>query len=71
MTDPGMCLMVGSDMTFIDPISNGDYNEFLSDSIDYFNSIGDYNSAVYCQQQQMMLDFCDTHDMDFYSTFMS
>lgn len=71
MANPEMCPMIGPDMNFIDPISNTDYNDFLSGSIDYFNSIGDYNSAAYCQQQQMMLDFCDTHDIDFYSAFMS
>ena len=71
MANPGMCFIVGPDMNFIEPISNGDYNDFLSGSVDYFNNIGDYNSVAYCQQQQMMLDFCDTHDVDFYSVFMS
>lgn len=71
MANPGMCPMMGPDMNFIDPISNTDYNDFLSGSIDYFNSVGDYNSVAYCQQQQMMLDFCDTHDIDFYTAFMS
>ena len=63
-----MCLEIGPDMN---PITNEDYNDFLNGSIEYFNSIGDYNSVAYCQQQQMMLDFCDTHNLDFYSTFMS
>lgn len=71
MANPEMCPMIGPDMNFIDPISNTNYNDFLSGSIDYFNSIGDYNSTAYCQQQQMMLDFCDTHDIDFYTAFMS
>lgn len=71
MANPEMNPMISPDMNFIDPISNMDYNEFLNGSIDYFCSIGDYNSAAYCQQQQMMLDFCDSHDIDFYSAFMS
>lgn len=68
LANPNMCLEIGPDMT---PITNEDYNDFLNGSIEYFNSIGDYNSVAYCQQQQMMLDFCDTHNLDFYSTFMS
>ena len=68
LANPNMCLEIGPDMN---PITNEDYNDFLNGSIEYFNSIGDYNSVAYCQQQQMMLDFCDTHNLDFYSTFMS
>lgn len=68
LANPNMCHMIGPDMN---PITNGDYNDFLSGSIEYFNSIGDYNSVEYCQQQQMMLEFCDAHNLDFYSTFMS
>lgn len=60
--------MINPDML---PISNGDYNDLLNGSIEYFNSIGDFYAVGYCQQQQMMLDFCDAHDLDFHSAFMS
>lgn len=71
MAHPDMSPMIGLDMNCIDTISNENYTEFLNDSIEYFDSIGDYDSVTYCQQQQMMLDFCDSHDLDFYSTFIS
>ena len=49
--------------------SNQDYENFLHGSIDYFNSIGDFDSAMLCQQQLMMVDYCDNYDIDFCSTF--
>lgn len=49
--------------------NNSYYEDFLHNSIDYFNSIGDYNSALYCQQQLHILDYCDSCDVDFYDTF--
>lgn len=53
------------------PTNNSDYEDFLNCAIDHFNEIGDYTSAEYCQQQQMILDFCDSNDIDFCSTFIS
>lgn len=49
--------------------SNQDYENFLHGSIDYFNSIGDFDSAMLCEQQLMMVDYCDSYDIDFCSTF--
>lgn len=49
--------------------SNQDYESFLNSSIDYFNSVGDLDSAMLCQQQLMMIDYCDCNDIDFCSTF--
>lgn len=49
--------------------SNQDYEDFLHGSIDYFNSIGDFDSAMLCEQQLMMVDYCDNYDIDFCSTF--
>ena len=49
--------------------SNESYEDFLHGSIDYFNSIGDFDSAILCQQQLMMVDYCDNYDIDFCSTF--
>lgn len=49
--------------------SNQDYENFLHGSIDYFNSIGDFDSAMLCQQQLMMIGYCDNYDIDFCSTF--
>lgn len=49
--------------------SNQAYEDFLHGSIDYFNSIGDFDSALLCQQQLMMVDYCDNYDIDFCSTF--
>lgn len=57
----------GSDYT--DFSTNQDYQDFLHGSIDYFNSIGDFDSAMLCQQQLMMVDYCDNYDIDFCSTF--
>lgn len=50
--------------------SNQDYENFLHGSIDYFNSIGDLDSAMLCEQQLMMVDYCDNYDIDFCSTFL-
>lgn len=49
--------------------SNQDYENFLHGSIDYFNSIGDLDSVMLCEQQLMMVDYCDNYDIDFCSTF--
>lgn len=51
--------------------SNEDYEAFLHGTIDYFNSVGDYDSAMLCQQQLMMIDYCDNHSIDFCSTFFN
>lgn len=54
---------------YADLSSNQAYEDFLHGSIDYFNSIGDFDSALLCQQQLMMVDYCDNYDIDFCSTF--
>lgn len=54
---------------YADLNSNQAYEDFLHGSIDYFNSIGDFDSAMLCQQQLMMVDYCDNYDIDFCSTF--
>lgn len=57
----------GMDYSQID--SNQAYEDFLHNSIDYFNSVGDFDSAMLCQQQLMMVDYCESYDIDFCSTF--
>lgn len=54
---------------YADLNSNQAYEDFLHGSIEYFNSIGDFDSALLCQQQLMMIDYCDNYDIDFCSTF--
>lgn len=54
---------------YADLNSNQAYEDFLHGSIDYFNSIGDFDSAMLCQQQLMTVDYCDNYDIDFCSTF--
>lgn len=51
-------------------MSNQDYENYLNGSIDYFNSIGDTDSAMLCQQQLLMVGYCDNFDIDFCSTFL-
>lgn len=46
-----------------------DYASFLNHSIDDFNAIGDSDSALLCQQQLMMVDYCDCNGLDFCSIF--
>ena len=53
------------------PVSNLEYWEFLNSSIDYFNSIGDTTSAMFCEQQMMMVDYCDANSLSFYDNFIS
>ena len=50
-------------------LNNECYKDFLNDSIDYFNAMGDYNSALYCEQQLHILNYCDSYDVNFYDTF--
>lgn len=50
--------------------SNLEYSAFLNHSILNFRAVGDMQSAMYCEQQHMMLDFCDNFDYNFYDTFM-
>lgn len=47
------------------------YGDFLHDSINYFDTVGDLDSSLYCEQQLMILDYCDSCDIDFYDTFFS
>ena len=49
--------------------NNDDYESFLHGTIDYFNSVGDFDSAMLCEQQLMMVDYCDNFGIDFCSTF--
>jgi len=50
-------------------MTNDLYNDFLTQSIMDFNAIGDIQSAMYCEQQMMMLDYCNHYNYDFYDTF--
>lgn len=52
-----------------DCITNDYYEDFLCDSIDYFHTMGDYDSAMYCQQQLHILEYCNSYDIDFYDNF--
>jgi hypothetical protein len=54
----------------MEPVSNIEYSDFLNSSIDYFSSIGDTTSAILCEQQMMMLDYCDANNLNFYNSFM-
>ena len=58
-----------ADTNGYDMLNNAYYEDFLHNSIDYFNAVGDYNSALYCEQQLHILDYCDSCDVDFYNTF--
>lgn len=58
-----------ADVNGLSGISNLDYANFLDQSIADFLSVGDMQSVMYCEQQQMMLDFCDNYGFDFGSTF--
>lgn len=50
-------------------LNNASYQDFLYDSIDNFNEVGDYDSAAYCEQQLHILDYCDSYGVSFYDTF--
>lgn len=62
---------VPNNLDYMDLNSNQEYEDFLHNSIDYFNSIGDLDSAMLCQQQLLMVDYCDSNNIDFCSTFFS
>lgn len=66
---PEMSWETFADINGYDIISNDYYGDFLQNSIDYFNAIGDYNSVLYCEQQLHILNYCDSYDIDFYNTF--
>lgn len=57
-------------MNDIPMFSNIDYASFLDQSVLDFQAMGDMQSAMYCEQQHMMLDFCDHFGYNFYDTFM-
>jgi len=50
-------------------MTNQDYASFLDQSIANFQMMGDFDSVAYCEQQQMMLDYCDEVGLDFSDTF--
>ena len=53
----------------ISAMTNQDYANFLDQSIMNFQMMGDFDSVAYCEQQQMMLDYCDEFGLDFSDTF--
>lgn len=53
----------------LDFMTNHDYSNFLDQSIMNFQMMGDYNSMAICEQQHMMLDYCNEFGLDFYDTF--
>ena len=53
----------------IDVYTNDIYADFLTDSINYFEAIGDIDSFNYCSQQMLILDYCDYSDINFCDTF--
>ena len=60
---------IGTAIDTIDTSNVTAYELFLNDSINDFNAVGDYDSASLCQQQLMMVDFCDCNGLDFCSIF--
>lgn len=56
-------------MNNIPMMTNDLYGDFLNQSIMDFTAIGDMQSAMYCEQQMMMLNFCDNYGLDFYDAF--
>lgn len=50
-------------------MTNIDYANFLDQSILDFQMMGDFDSAAYCGQQHMMLDYCNQYGLDFADTF--
>ena len=48
-------------------MTNADYANFLDQCIVDFQAANDMQSVMYCQQQQMMLDYCDNFGLDFYN----
>ena len=53
----------------ISMMTNANYSDFLNHSIADFIDMGDMQSAMYCDQQMMMLDYCNNFGYDFYDTF--
>jgi hypothetical protein len=51
-------------------MTNQDYSNFLDQSIHDFQAMGDSDSVTYCEQQHMMLDYCDENGLDFFDTFL-
>ena len=52
-------------------MTNQDYANFLDQSIMDFQTMGDFDSAAFCEQQQMMLDYCNEFGLDFSDTFLT
>lgn len=59
------------DMNALSGFTNMDYGNFLDQSILNFQAMGDIQSAMYCEQQHMMLDLCDHYGFDFNDSFLS
>lgn len=62
-------LNLPADDYFSGMISNEMYTDFLNDSMSVFDNVGDSDSSLYCQQQLHILDYCNSHDINFYDTF--
>lgn len=51
----------------ISMMTNANYADFLNQCLVDFQAANDMQSVMYCQQQQMMLDYCDNFGLDFYN----
>lgn len=58
-----------AEMNHLPMMTNSNYEDFLNYSIGNFINTGDYQSANLCDQQLMMLDYCDNFNLDFGQTF--
>lgn len=50
-------------------VSNMDYSNYLNDTINLLYDAGDFVNASILDQQQFMLNYCDSFNMNFYDTF--
>lgn len=50
-------------------MTNESYSDYLNHLVDDFNNLHDMHSAMLCEQQLMMLDYCNGNSLEFYDTF--
>lgn len=50
-------------------MTNEYYSDYLNQMMADFNNMHDWHSAMLCDQQMMMLDYCNGNSLNFYDTF--
>lgn len=53
----------------LEQMTNENYSDYLNQMMTGFNNMNDCHSALLCDQQMMIVDYCNANSLNFYDTF--